>query len=54
MKATSIGIFFIDQCTECDHIIWHSDMKDIHIADIKYCPYCGHKLNKDNIDIKHL
>ena len=56
MKVTSIGIntIFVYQCAECNHVIWHSDMKETHIADIQYCPYCGHKLEKDNIDIKHL
>ena len=47
MRKIAIDQLFINQCTECKRIISHSDMKDIHIKDINYCPHCGHKLNKN-------
>jgi DNA-directed RNA polymerase subunit RPC12/RpoP len=47
MRKIAIYNLFIYQCTQCHRVIWHNDMKDIHISNINFCPRCGHKLNKN-------
>ncbi len=49
MKIICIKQLFVTQCKECKNVVYHSDMDDTHhISNIEYCPYCGHKLNKEN------
>lgn len=48
MKRKAVGMLFISQCKKCNRVIYHSEMKDgIHISNINFCPFCGHKLNKE-------
>ena len=47
MYKKCVSMLFINQCKKCKNVITHSRMKEIHIKDITYCPYCGHKLNKN-------
>jgi hypothetical protein len=44
----AIDMLFITQCKEYKRVLYHSGMKDgIHISYMRFCPFCGHKLDKE-------
>lgn len=51
MKQICISQLYVTQCKKCKRVVYHSDMNDLHhISNMEYCPYCGHKFDKEHRD----